>query len=118
MSPQTAVHPEAAEPVSKTIAGPKGTKFTAVTHGNSTTLTSANDPNQTIVVNLPPPGSGTKTIDVSVSGIIDTIGNGLLEVLGALKKVLSCTPTTKTTVNVGSNGQVTSIVTETTCTAS
>jgi hypothetical protein len=118
MSPQTAVHPGAAEPVSKTIAGPKGTKFAAVTHGNSTTLTTANDPNQTIVVNLPPAGSGTATADVSISGILGGIGDGLLEVLGALKKVMSCTPTTKTTVNVGSNGQVTSIVTETTCTAS
>lgn len=120
MSTHTATHAEANQgapaATSKTIAGPHGTKFVATVHGNNTTLTSPADPNQTIVIHLPPPGSGI-TADVSVSGIIGAIGDGLMEALGALKKILSCNPVTTTTVNVGSDGKVTSIVTTTACAA-
>lgn len=120
MSTLTAKHVEAKEstPVaaSQTINGPKGMKFLATVHGNNTTLTSAADPNQTIILHLPPPGGGV-TADVSVSGVIGAIGDGLVEALGALKKILSCNPVTTTTVNVGSDGKITSVVTTTACAA-
>jgi hypothetical protein len=120
MSALTASHPETIEGthlrVYKDIAGPRRTKFTGVVHGNSATLTSASDPNQTIVIHLPPPsGGGSTTTDLSISGILGVLGDGLMEALRALKGLVSCTPVTTTTVNVGSDGKVTSVVTTTSC---
>lgn len=60
-------------------------------------------------------GGGSGTAEISVSGALGAVWDALLEVAGKLKGLLSCTPVTTTTVNVGSNGQITSVVTQTTC---
>ncbi len=102
--------------ISKTIAGPKGTKFTAVYHGNTTTLINAADLSQSIVITAPPAGGGgAVTADVSISGVLGSIGDGLMEVLGALKKLVSCTPTQTTQINMGSDGKISSVVITQTC---
>src|SRR6185437_13426225 len=89
--------------VLKGIPGPGGSKLTAVFHGRSVTLTNSKDPNQTIVIT----GSGTTVSELSLGGILDGIGDGIVAALGALKKLLSCTPKQTTQVNVGSDGKVT-----------
>lgn len=83
--------------------------FDVVTNGTTAILTMPSDPHTTIVV------TGVSPADLSISGVLSGISDGLLAALGALKKVLGCTPKTTTTVNVGTDGKVTSVVTETSC---
>ena len=102
--------------VSKNVAGPRGSKYTAVFRGKSTILTSLADPHETIVITGGAGGGGgSTTAELSVSGILGGIGDALLDALGALKKLVSCQPVTTTTVNVGSDGKITSVTTTTTC---
>jgi hypothetical protein len=92
-----------------TITTPDGTSFDAhgIENGAILFSTAAGDGN-TIVVQGDPSG-GTAEFD-----ILGTVGDGIMAVLKAAKNLLGCTMTTTTTVNV-SGGQVTSIVTTTTC---
>ena len=52
----------------------------------------------------------------SVGEILGALWDTILEIAGALKKLLgSCTPQTTTQVNLDKNGNVTSVVVTTTC---
>ena len=70
-------------------------------------------------------GSGRLTIvvhggheDGVAMDILGGIWDAVVAVVSKLKEVLSCTPVTTTTVNVGSDGKVSSVVTTTTCVSS
>lgn len=96
--------------VSKTLVTPGGHHFQAIMTADHMTLTS--EAGDTILVT----GPGVR--EFSISGLVGAVGDGLLGVLGAAKKLLGCTPTSTTTVNVGSDGKVTSIQVIQTCVAS
>jgi hypothetical protein len=94
--------------VTDIITSPQGNQFQGIMTGDDRlVLTSAAV--GTVVV------TGPGVIDVSVSGVLGSIGDAILDALAKIKSIISCTPITTTTVNVGSNGQVTSITTTTTC---
>lgn len=96
--------------VSQTLVTPGGHNFQAIRTPNHLTLTS--ETGDTILVT----GPGVR--DFSVSGVLGSVGDALLGVLGAAKKLLTCTPISITTVNVGSDGRITSVKIENTCAAS
>ena len=94
-----------------TVKTPGGASFDANRTANGTILvsTGADGDRNTIVVQGGPT-DGTAELD-----ILGGIGDGILAILGAAKKLLGCTMTTTTTVNVGADGKVSSVVTTTTC---
>jgi hypothetical protein len=93
--------------VPESFTTPGGNELSAVTTPGRATLTNASG--DTIVV------TGPTTIDVTVSAVLGAIGDAVVSALKDLGGILSCTPTTITEVNLGSDGKVTSVHTTTTC---
>jgi hypothetical protein len=96
--------------VLRNIRGPKGSKFTAVFHGSFATLTNEAEPDQFVIVT----SDDAVVAEESIKGVLDTIGEGIVEVLDQLKKLLSCTPKQTTHVTV-KNGKVTDITVTNEC---
>jgi hypothetical protein len=93
--------------VADTITTPQGNQFQAIMWGNSLVLTNAAV--GTVVA------TGPGVADVSVSGVLGSIGDAIVDVLKTIKGILSCTPQTTMHVDVGPDGKVTGITMSTTC---
>lgn len=94
--------------IGETITTPQGNQFQAVMWGNSLVLTNATI--GTVVA------TGPGVAFVSISGVLGSIGDALVDALKTLKGILGCTPTQTTHFDIGANGQITGVTVTNTCT--
>jgi len=94
-----------------TITTPGGNSFEAhgIANGAFLVSTSADGDGNTIVV------QGDTGGTAEFPDILGAVGDGVMGILKAAKDLLGCKMTTTTTVNVGPDGKITSVVTTTTC---
>jgi hypothetical protein len=90
------------------VTSPAGRKFDTTTQGTNVTLRHTDATIGTTVVVVQ---GGSTTTSALLAGIGDAIGDALL----ALVKVMTCQMQTTTTVEVGSDGKISKVITTTTC---